>query len=49
LEDDDRYTVDLILDEGFHGAILDLSKECFEKNKEQINKILKSIKILQDY
>lgn len=45
-EINDRYEIYLILGEGFHGAILDLSKQCFDENKELIINILKSINIL---
>ncbi|WP_432407596.1 hypothetical protein [Wukongibacter sp. M2B1] len=45
---DNRYIIDLILGEGFNGAYLYLSKECFDKNKEQIFSVLRSIKILNE-
>lgn len=44
-ETDDRYMIHLVLDEGFHGAALNLSKDCYNRNKDQIIRILKSIRI----
>ncbi len=46
LESDERYMMYLILDDGFYGAILNLSKDCYDRNKNQIINILKSIDIL---
>ena len=45
-EIDGKRHLDLILGEGFHGAHIRISAECFNQNKEQIMKVLKSIKIV---
>ena len=45
-EDNNRYMIHLVLDEGFYGAALNLSKDCYNKNKDKIIRILKSIRIL---
>ena len=42
----EEYQVAVILDEGFHGAILHVGDACLTRNKAQILGILKSIKIL---
>lgn len=45
-EMDGKKVIYLILDEGFHGAYINIRSETFNQNKEQIMDVLKSIKIL---
>ncbi|TGE37060.1 hypothetical protein E4K67_18460 [Desulfosporosinus fructosivorans] len=44
-EIDGKRHIDLILGEGYHGANVRISPECFNQNKERIMEVLKSIKI----
>lgn len=44
-EIDGKRHIDLILGEGYHGAHIRISPECFNQNKEQIMEVLKSVKI----
>ncbi|RKD22388.1 hypothetical protein SAMN02745883_00769 [Caminicella sporogenes DSM 14501] len=45
-ETDDRYMIHLVLDDSFYGAALNLSKDCYNRNKNRIIRILKSVRIL---
>lgn len=43
--DESEYIGYLVLEEGFHGAVMRMSKEIYEENQDTINKVLTTIKI----
>ncbi len=42
-----RMQLYLVLGDGFHGAFVDATLDIYSRNKEQINEILKSIRIIK--